>query len=727
VNQRSQQPIEAYLRQSDVQERIRRSIQEARENVTVTISKAASLFGFSESKLREWEKRGLLQTERSILSQDGKGSTGHRQYSSAELDKLAVIHELINRGGYGAADIPPDVDRLWEQIAGRRSLSVPGQRSAAIAPARMGQELQHLPIDKRVELTDREEFWRYFVSQALRLLLMIICEDIPDTMAGLILPLEDRRLARVIHSPADLHQLGPSLVGWLGRNRSFYTFLDEAPGFEFPSDYRLETLTSSLPHVPPEDRVLENVLVVLQRRVRPVSFSPELVETIRRILSLVYQRIDSWQPCFEDRPYNWLYQAHDLERASRVVGDFIFNALLERVIEFGGKTDDGRDRWSFCALLLPVEANLPIQQQNLVVRAQTRNSPYEIGVTTVNPAFTDSLSLKAFQSGQVIYFAETLPGESMTEYQLPAAISHGAQAMNPGRNRLETEPEASTRSAIAIPLLGEYGVSMAVLYVAAKETEAFSQVEQRVLRVMARMVEELLLTSQARRQVVGKEGNAIDSPTVVDLTFQDFGSETDLIIEIVELLKTLQRNEPAQRMAGTSLSVISIDIDNQSRIGTKYGNRVARNLSQQVGFRIRGQMRLSSRYASGKLFHLSADRYCFVLRDISLEETQNLARHLKSILDGTYRILPSSAAPGRPVLPENMLEIKDVTTHLGVSWYPLEKLIELLQRYPEDEAAQRMRALIVAGNEEQLERGKSEGGDRIITWDPEIWGYRRLD
>src|SRR2546421_12596646 len=109
MNAQHSQSIKEYLQNKDVQERIQRSIDNARSKATVTISRAASLFGFSESQLREWEKRGLLSTERQALSQD---SRGHRQYSPSELDKLAIIRALID-AKYAPNDIPSDIDRIW--------------------------------------------------------------------------------------------------------------------------------------------------------------------------------------------------------------------------------------------------------------------------------------------------------------------------------------------------------------------------------------------------------------------------------------------------------------------------------------------------------------------------------------------------------------------------------------------------------------------------------------
>lgn len=726
MNQRSQKSIQECLRQSDIQAQVWKSIQEARENITVTISRAANLFGFSESRLREWEKRGLLQTERSILSQGGKGSTGHRQYSSMELDKLAIIRVLLDQG-YAPGEIPSDVDRLWTEIVGTGNMASSMPR--VVVPESVGERVPraHLPVDQRVEEMDRQEFWRYFVSQALRISLRLICEDIPDTLAGIVLPLEDRKLAYNLNSPEDLQQVGLSLVGWLGTNRSFYTFLDDAPVFEFPSDFRLERLAFSQRERNTADVVLDNVVVVVQRRARPLSLTPALVETVRRVLGLVYARVDSWRSAFDYARHDFLYQSHDLERVSNVAGDMIFNSLLERVVELGGKTGAGRDRWSFCALLLPRDAGLPIQQQILVVRAQTHRSPYTIGVTSIDQAHTDSLSQKAFLSGQIVYFADILPGQSMTTYQLPTALSRGAAVNAPVP---EDWLEKETRSALAVPVLGDFGISAAVLYIASEEAHAFSRNDQRALRIISRMLEELLSTSQARRQIVGKIGGIISNPSAVDTSFQDFASETAFIAETEALLKEIQEKASRGEKLEGDLSIISVDIDSQSSLAFKHDNRVARDLSQQMGLRISRQIRFSNRYAASKLFHISADKYCWLLPGLSLEEARDLARQLKKVLQEDYLINPSYTTRGiassHPILPENMLKLSGITVHVGVSSYTFQKLAELLQRYPEPVAAKSVHILLVAGIEEIMVMGKELGGNCIVSWDEDNKGYYSL-
>src|SRR6266516_5838091 len=97
MNEPNVERIRKHFQDKVVQERITKHMLDAHSKATVTISRAAKLFNFSESQLREWEKRGLLKTERQALSPEARG---HRQYSPAELEKLAIIRELMDNQGY---------------------------------------------------------------------------------------------------------------------------------------------------------------------------------------------------------------------------------------------------------------------------------------------------------------------------------------------------------------------------------------------------------------------------------------------------------------------------------------------------------------------------------------------------------------------------------------------------------------------------------------------------
>src|SRR2546422_921166 len=79
---------------------------------TLTSGRVAQLFDLKESKLRDLESRGLLNPLRS------KENTGQRQYTPNELEKLAVIKELIDEGGYAPGDIPDNIYDIWNSISG---------------------------------------------------------------------------------------------------------------------------------------------------------------------------------------------------------------------------------------------------------------------------------------------------------------------------------------------------------------------------------------------------------------------------------------------------------------------------------------------------------------------------------------------------------------------------------------------------------------------------------
>lgn len=726
MNERRQQDIKDYLRQSEAQARILEHIQQARAGMAVTISRAARLFQVTESQLREWEKRGLLHTERPLLSAEGKGSTGHRQYSLAELSKLAIIKDLIDQG-YAPADIPTDIEKLWESVAGSFPGTLSERTPISTQPATAAARGT---IDERVENMDAQEFWRYFITQALRLSLLLICEDIPNSLAGLVLPLEESNLAGTLQDAGDLAGVGRSLVGWLGKNGSFYLFVTDAPTFKFATDFRLQTLKLDDAQVATGDRVLDNTFVVLQRETRELSLSPELQETVRRLLTLVYQRVDRWEPALAYGMQDWLYETHDLERASRVAGDRMFNALLERVVDLGGKTENGHNRWSFCALLLPDDSNLPIQQQSLTVRAQTRKSPFQIGVTRLSPqdiSQASSITLKAFEGSQIVVLAEALPGDSMRNPQQVRVITSTPELIARGQaGKFFQAPSAGEKlhSSLALPIAGEFGISIAVLYIEAETTHAFSPADLRVLRFISRMLEELLMTTRARRQRMVKSRSILEKSAVVDNTFNTFATETDFIMEIDRLLSEVQQNPSIGERGREEISLISVDIDNQSSVAMKQGNRIARNLSQQVGLRIKSNVSSTSSF---KVFHISADRYYVLLEGMALDDARKLAQDLLTVLRiGEYRILPLSAVPGSTVLPQNMLELTGVTVHIGVSSYTLAKLDELLKRYEPATAVAYVRTLILAGIDGLLERGKLEGGDCVVTWDRPTWGHKVL-
>jgi DNA-binding transcriptional MerR regulator len=687
--------IRKHLQDKEVQERVLRRMREARSRATVTISRAASLFGFSESQLREWEKRGLLQADRTLQPQDGRG---HRQYSPEDLDKLALIRELIDQD-YGPSEIPSYVDEIWRQIVGNQ------QEQPVITydmEVRQAQEQARIPIDRRVELAEAENFWRYFVSQVLRLSLLLICEDVPDTIAGLIVPLQEDVDTSTINEPKDLYKVGSCLIGWLGLNKTFYTFIDAAPTFDFPSDFRIMHLPFHIASCHP--------LLIIQRKAKTPFFSTIVGETIQRLLQVVLAYKSDWNSCFDRGMRDWVYQVTDFDSSPSVI-DVVLNGLADMTVELGGKTADGKNRWHFCDVFLPQDSTLLMQQHTLEVRANSKDAPIRAGFVTLSSRLP-GLTFRAYLSGQVIYRPEITPDDPILAYH---------------------DLEKSTRSAIAIPIRGREGMAIGALYVAAEEKGAFSLLDQTALRLMTRMIEELLSTYQSRWQVAGKLANIIAYPQTVDLAFREFLSEGDFINDLERLLSEVQEQYPEVRSRitdpalwqepGKVLSIIAIDIDNQRNRSIKYGERIARNLSREVGMKIRSQLGLITDPALRRLYHVSADRYYLLLKGVPLDEAVNRAAAFHKLLSGEYRIDAMQITTGRLVSREGLMELPDVTVRMGVMPYPYIKLKEVMQRYAPEKAVNEMRTLIINSINISLDLGQSKGGNCIMVWFPQIWNH----
>lgn len=105
--QRTERNIREYLQAHDVQERILQIMLDARSGATVSISKAADLFHFSENQLRTWANIGRLQGNRSSQTTNGKG---RRQFTTEDLDRLALIRDLLDHG-FSIDEIPPEDSR----------------------------------------------------------------------------------------------------------------------------------------------------------------------------------------------------------------------------------------------------------------------------------------------------------------------------------------------------------------------------------------------------------------------------------------------------------------------------------------------------------------------------------------------------------------------------------------------------------------------------------------
>lgn len=683
MNDRNIHNIKSYLQTEEVQTRISENMLRRRSEVTVTIGRVAELFGFTENQLRDWEDRGLLTPQR---------STKQRQYTLSDLDKLTIIRELID-AKYAPGDIPLDIDSIWYEI-----YSPIEQISPLIIDVNRSN---HLHIDQRIDRAEQEQFWRYYASQALRLSLMLICEDIPDTSAGagLVLPLRKMNTSNKVYRTEDLSKLGISLVGWLGKNRSIHVFLDFEPSFEVASDFRVQPLQIMEKDVPEEKSPEDNTLIVVQRKAKPLTLSSAIVETIRRLLAPLYEDIESWKACFDQGMRDTFYPTTDFSSGS-TSSDNILNGLADMVVRLGGQNADGQQRWYFCCVLLPEESALPLQQRSLIVQAQSLRAPHDIGVTSISPEKSvTSISLRAFQSGNIVYRPKIALEDTTIVFR---------------------EVEGPIHSIVAVPVGGEDGLPIAVLYVASRLEEAFSDNDQQVLRILGRIVEELLITYRTRQRVTNNLRILINNPHMVDRLFDDFFSENRFMSDTEELLINIDRDSKKEgnQLNDEVISFIAIDIDNQSTIAIKYGDQIMRDLNKAVGLRIQELLpAIFSNYVDCKLYRIYADRYYLLLKNISIDQARKKAEQLRQNLSGPISI-------EQPPYRDSTLVLPDITVHLGVTSYTYTKLADFLRR-PQYPSVADISAMMAHTLDLSLKMGIDEGGDVVISWDKDIRGFVR--
>lgn len=707
MNEHNKQQIVEHLQQSDVQERIRQSFQQIRRDANVTMSVATALSGYTENQLRYWEEVNLLKPSRPSGSQTG--TRGHRLYSFQELDKLAIIRELLNKG-FSPADIPPDIDQLWHSItaSNEQPQTSSGQQNYKELPT-LQDKIARLSINQHIEDGRNDLFWRYFVSQTLHMSLLLISKDVPRTTLGLVLPLNTTLLPGTIKLIEELSEPGPSLVAALGKSRSSQTFLSEEKlVFEYPTDFRLLPLTV-MTEDQPEEAPSEPTLIYLQRRSKRLTLSAPIVETIRRLLKPIYEDTQRLYTCFGPGMRDVLISSTDLQNDS----DILLNGLVEMIIRLGGETAQGQARWRFCCILVPKDSTLPLHQRSLVVRVQSRLAPHISGETTATPdAATSSLSIRALQSGHIIY----LPKISCTDNTTPFG----------------KKDEGPVRSAIAIPIGGENGLAVAVLYIASDEVDAFSESDQRILRILCAMVEEQLKMYFVRQQAVQKLADIITEPALVDTFFKAFLSENDFTHDVEQLLEAIQnekRESFIEQNTGIGsdsyvpskrhVSFISIDIDKQSSLANIYGDLATRNLAHKMGLHIQELLRVGFKeYPQCKLYYIFADRFYILLEGFAPEQAQATAKRLKQSLTGSYKFDALRTSADYPQRPESMLEL-NITVRLGVTSYEFEKLREILDQHPPEDAVPEIRSILCSALNKALDVGRDEGGNNIVAWEHE--------
>jgi hypothetical protein len=703
MDERNLHRIAKHLKDEAAQRRVHHNIQRGRNEVTVSIGGASRLFGFSESQLRDWEKMGLIKPIRPKEGPASKQITGQRRYSFVELDKLAIIRELLDEAHLTPGAIPHNIDEIWSSLASplHAAPSIFEEDADYQSSAMRPQPQADDHINKRITIAYRDLLnWRFYTSRVLWLSLQLIYEDVPGFYAGLVLPAHDYNPEEASRDPANLHTIGEALIGWLGQTRSFFTFLTSSPVFEYPSDYIVQPLC------PPELRLLlpfssaQRTLVIVQRdEAQHIRRSEKAIRTVIRLLEPLYEEQQHWQHYMGEGMQDVINPGMDF---TPKITDSLLTGLANMTIHLGGKTFDGQSHWQDCCIFLPNNMLLPLQQRSLIVRAKSKNARHIIGVTMAAPErHVTSLSLRAYQSSHIIYRPELAREDILA---------------------LHREFEGPIQSNIAVPIGGEAGQPLGVLYVTSYDRDAFNEEDQRILRIIAKIIEELLHIYNARQNISATVADLLEEPGVIDPLFKDFASENDFLRDLADTLTTIKEKvERRQELTSTTepdgpvneISFIAIDIDSnvQELIANSYGDRTLYHLNKAIGLRIHDLLpALFSNHLNCTLYHIYGGIYCLLLRGFTLERSKSNAERLRKALEGSIAVKQSD-------LPGGTLTLPDISVHLGVTWYPYHKLAEFLDPRHMRSVTD-VRSTLYHSLDFALKLGTDTGGNIIYAWDP---------
>jgi DNA-binding transcriptional MerR regulator/GGDEF domain-containing protein len=635
--------VEDFLQEREMQIRIRDTIQRVRSEITVTIGRAASLFGFTENQLRDWEERGLLKPNY---------VNKQRQYSYADLDKLAIIR-VLTEAHFTPSEIPSNIEELWQKL----TQPFPQQNLSLLSESVRDSNSFEQRLEEKLKLN----FWRYFIPRTLRLVLSLITEN-NNTVAGIVLPCQPLDIPLAELSTDQLSKVGLSLIGWSGQNGYFSTLLDPKPQFAYPTDFKLQLIQDE------NNRQLhdEHTLIIVERQILALDLNPEVKMVIHRLLAPIYNCFDEWHDAFGISAYDVLLPTPNFQRDIYAPDDF-FDKFTDTIVELGGRDAEGRLRWHSCCILLAKDSLLPLDQRTLVIRAVSKYASEKLGELRYSTD-TGRMSIKAFQGSHILL---------QQSYE----------------DHSNDQDKYYTR--LAMPIGGEGGQPQGVLYVSGNVSNAFEKEDMSVLRIVARILEDLLKGDVIGKQTVLNLSECITEHDVIDRSFVEFGSETQFVEDFRELmlyvdaLKTEDLADEASKDGKEPtpgdekwVSCIAVDIDKLGSLANRYGDLMVRNLCREVGLCIQGQFNATiGRKDTCKIYHIHRDRFYILMKGVGEEQALEDAQRLRNQLSRPYRVNSTRIYVEEPTLPDGMIVISEITAHLVVTSYRYEKLKDILNRY----------------------------------------------
>jgi DNA-binding transcriptional MerR regulator/GGDEF domain-containing protein len=733
------------LGQADVVQQLREAFVTIQASLTTTISEASDLTKLSESQLRYAEKQGLLSPNRALLDDNGEAQrAGQRRYSADDLLRARLIGFLID---YGIS-----LSDIGEFMA---------HNSMVIQDILDTKSLRLRPV---LDGADEVAFRRFFIPRVLYYSLMLLFERDAIDDAGIVFPIRATRAELDAFDPApintvdDLGRLGHVFVAWRARGRPLATFVTVGNPFD---DQKLQVrafddvVSASAAATPrclsPQHAYLiygaeaqaeleqaERLLGLRQERAH-VS-DPSRRTANPRVVAGRLMRYVQWLNCspsvVASRSESALSDVlffNSPEMVNPTLGDALLNRLANAIVELGGSMrefgDDTRTsnqrsvdpcderRWRFSCILMPREPADTFKRQELVVRAQSREAPHRVGVTTTSPQANGGLTFRAYSSGRIAY------RPSVT--RLDPAVSYVA----------EEEPIGS---AIAAPAVDGNGLERsqppAIIYVASREEGKFQDDDFLLIRVIGRLVGEIVQTYSSRSHLPSALTDTLTDPEMVDGYFAGFLSELSFVTDLERVFQRLadkpadkpERDRPDPQEAPEprkkedrfyqnvrSVSLFGVDIDDYSAIQRVQGDLVARQLTREIGKRL-GQ-RLNSGLVNGvqtaRLYRIWADRFYLLVRDEDAPTSIARAEQIRKDIAREYlvQLERDAASDKRPPVP---VHVRMVGATFGQD--ELKALWQGSERNATICAAQLSRIL-----EDGLKRASGElnSEDRSVWWD----------
>src|ERR1019366_3785317 len=355
--------VQDYLNVPEVRLDLHQQLRDRQDHVVMSIKEAATIVDIDENKLRDWEKKNMLQRP------PGSKRSMHRRYSVRDIARSLIIKKLLVDQQYPHQEIidfmqqnTQFIDELVDDI-----ISVQQVRS---------------DLDS-FSWAQEAFFWRIFVSRSLYLAMRPLFEQIPDDNVWLLLPLtvtSFQTLEESIQSIDQLGSLGEVLQGSYSDKNPFFMSIPRKPAFDLPKRYKMLSPAWSLA----SERSPVGVYVLFDEKdERHWKKNDECaIKGAGRLLRLLQDTHSQWKPYLQEGNDFMLYDAPEFEKAS--LGRHTMDKIADQIVQLGGINSSSQQlRWSFCCILLPPmkDIHLPVKQRHLLVQGQSSASPYIVNKT----------------------------------------------------------------------------------------------------------------------------------------------------------------------------------------------------------------------------------------------------------------------------------------------------------------------------------------------------------